>query len=114
MRIPCYEKKHHLLTGVSFSGDADVTPEYDAETATRRASRQDGEDDRGYGTEKMKLYIQTLGVSALMIFVSSAGLNIYETQTAFMQEISARIRKQTLTDKQMSLPERDTSGTIGT
>ena len=62
----------------------------------------------------MKLYIQTLGVSALMIFVSSAGLNIYETQTAFMQEISARIRKQTLTDKQMSLPERDTSGTIGT
>ena len=101
MRIPRCEKKHHLLTGVSFSGDADVTPEYDAETATRRASRQDGEDDRGYGTEKMKLYVQTPGVSALMISVSSAEPNIYETQTAIMREIPAMLREQTLKDKQI-------------
>ena len=49
----------------------------------------------------MKLYIQTLCVSALMISVSSAEPNIYETQTAIMREIPAMLREQTLKDKQI-------------
>lgn len=48
----------------------------------------------------MKLYIQVLCVGAL-ISVSSAESNIYETQNAIMQEIPARLREQTLEDKQI-------------
>ena len=58
----------------------------------------------------MKLLIQGLCVSALIsvtscvsasISVSSAELNIFETQNAIMQEIPARLREQTLEDKQI-------------
>ena len=31
MLILCYEKKHHLLTGIRFNDDADLTPEYDVD-----------------------------------------------------------------------------------
>ena len=49
----------------------------------------------------MKLYIQTLCVGALMISVSSAEPNIFETQTAIMREIPAMLRDKTLGDKQI-------------
>lgn len=48
----------------------------------------------------MKLYIQILCVGAL-ISVSSAESDIYETQDAIMQEVPARLREQTLEDKQI-------------